>query len=212
MALISIVVFVESRRAAWFLPMDEQAIKSLHDDELVAQYLLTGATVCFEELWRRYARQVYRCSQGIVGDPAGAEDVTSETFLKAWRALDTYEPGQFRAWLLRITRTTSINYLQRASQRHERATGADYERMTNEKPGESASPEDLALAKQIQGFIEHLPPKQRIAIKLFYIDGCSYEQIATETGTSISAVKSALQNGVRMLRILCDVPTEGGAK
>ncbi len=75
--------------------------------------------------------------------------------------------------------------------------------MAEEKRVDSASPEDLALARQIQGLIGRLRPSQRVAVKLFYIDGYSYEEIAAMTGSPVQAVRSQIQNGIRKLRLLC---------
>jgi len=189
--------------------MYSESLTELSDDHLVARYVGTGAERYFEELWRRYSREIFRRCLRVVRNPAVAEEVTAETFIKALRAVGGYQPGQFRGWLWTIGKRLCLTHVQSASTQREQAVGIEFERMADEQHTGSASPEDLALARQIQGLIGRLPPAQRIAVKLFYIDGYSYEEISAETGNPVHLVKSQIQNGIRKLRLLCRTSSQG---
>src|ERR1700761_954795 len=92
--------------------MDTSDIRS--DEELIAAYL-SGEEAAFGELTQRHLRQVYSFALRLVGDSAAAEDISQETFLKAWKSLQKYDESssKFKTWLLRIARNTAIDYLRK---------------------------------------------------------------------------------------------------
>jgi RNA polymerase sigma-70 factor (ECF subfamily) len=180
--------------------MDARALAKLSDEELVRRFQTTGRPAFFEELWRRHCRMIHARCYAFVRDPDIADDLTAETFLKVLKSISSYRSERFEGWLIAIARTTCLNHLQRAHVRREKPHHGDERQvMDDSKP----SPEDSAWAAQVRDFVGQLPPKQRVAIKLYYIERYTYEEIAVETGQTVKAVKSHLQNGIRRLRILC---------
>ena len=165
-------------------------------------------TCCFfEELWRRHARLVFGRCYASIQNPAVAEELTADTFVKAWSALPAYHSGHFQHWLLTIARRLCINHLKSAHTVHEVAVGFEYERMTDDP-----TPEQQAIDAQLLRFVHELPPKQRVAIKLFYLDGHSYKDIGRITGDSLKSVKSHIYTGVRNLRVKCEAARQGAGK
>jgi RNA polymerase sigma-70 factor (ECF subfamily) len=135
----------------------------------------------------------------MVGDTSAAEDLASETFLKAFRSIDRYKTGSFTSWLYTIARYSCLNYLQRKWLRS-RPIYDDGRDDAFQTPSDDLSPEALALLAEIGDFINGLPDKQSLSAKLFYIEGCSYDEIAEITQQSAGAVKSHLQHALRKLR------------
>src|SRR5258708_39200884 len=83
------------------------------DTELVAG-TLRGSQDAFRELVVRFERPVYSLVQRMVQNPATAEDLAQEVFLKAYRRLDSYDPQwKFSSWLFKIAHNTTIDQLRR---------------------------------------------------------------------------------------------------
>src|SRR5881227_3973330 len=96
-----------------YLPTMAEHVKT--DAELVAS-TLRGSQDAFRELVVRFERPVYSLVQRMVQDPATAEDLAQEVFVKAFRALRSYDPRwKFSSWLFKIAHNTTIDHLRRGA-------------------------------------------------------------------------------------------------
>ena len=143
----------------------------------------------------------------ILSDPDATEDATQDAFLRAYRAIDQYRGGSFKAWLMRIVTNICYDYL-RAKQRHP-TTSLEALLVVDSAPGpamthKAESPEAYAerreLGQAIQTGISALPPDQRIALTLRDVAGMSYQEIAKSTRSSLGTVKSRISRGRAKLR------------
>ena len=83
------------------------------DSDIVIAYR-DGNLNAFDELVRRYMYRVYAFSYRLSGDQSIAEDVASETFVKVWKKLDSFdETKNFASWLFRIARNTTFDALRK---------------------------------------------------------------------------------------------------
>jgi RNA polymerase sigma-70 factor, ECF subfamily len=180
--------------------MKEQVALASADEELVREFQRSHASECFEELWQNYSRLVFGWCVDIVHDASAAHDLTSDVCVKVLASIGKYQSHSFRGWVYRITKHVCIDYLKDRWNRGRHWAFDDDEDRMADVPGGEPSPEERALLSQIHDFINGLPDRQRVAVKLFYFEGFSYEQIANKTGESEGAVKSHLQNAIRKLR------------
>jgi RNA polymerase sigma-70 factor (ECF subfamily) len=148
---------------------------------------------------------LYRVALRLTRVQADAEDLVQETYLKAFRAADRFEPGtNLRAWLFTILHNTARN-LARDRARHavsfdseavERAADATLD-------GIADTPETLllrdTLAPELQTAIDELPGAFRQAVWLRDVEEFSYAEIATVLGVPIGTVMSRISRGRRML-------------
>src|SRR5256885_6220535 len=129
---------------------------------------------------------LYRAALRLTRVPADAEDLVQETYLKAWRAADQFQPGtNLRAWLFTILHNSARN---RARDRAREALTVDseaVERAIDLPPGGSGlpeTPESLlmrdTLAPELQAAIDELPPQFREAVWLRDVEEFSYAEIA----------------------------------
>ena len=186
-------------------------------DEELALRAQAGSEQDFDALVNRYAPVVYRLARGITRGSQDAEDVVQETFLRAFRHLDTFAPSKatFKTWLLTIARNQSINVfgsLKRRTLRFlsefdidERGTQcSDNPFSSVEKDAESL----LAMKQEysrVEQALEGLPERQRTAMLLKAQHDMSYDQIAQVMNTSVSSVESLIFRGrKRLLEILED--------
>ena len=122
------------------------------------------------------------------GNKSDADDLAQDTLVKAYLSLTGYQDkGRFRSWLFKIAHNTFLNHMAR-----QRTTGSIDEARTlvsNSAADSSFEHQDLYLA------LRTLPPKERSAITLFYLNGYSIKDIAKITDASESAVKTQLSRG-----------------
>jgi RNA polymerase sigma factor (sigma-70 family) len=140
--------------------------------------------ISFHELYERHARDVYRFALFLTGNPAAAEDLTSDTFVRAWTARGTIRDATVRAYLLTIARN-----LWRDSRRRDRRL------VPLEDAGElavDATAEPLADLHWTERQLAQIAAGDRQALLLHSRDGLSYEEVAHRLDISVGAVKSRI--------------------
>ena len=137
----------------------------------------------------------------MVRDPAEAEDVTQEAFIKAYRALPGFRgESAFYTWLYRIGINAAKNWLIANGRMAPTASGVDSEDAEGYDSGEllrdTDTPERILMSQQIaktvNAAMDRLPEDLRIAITLREIDGLSYEEIANAMNCPIGTVRSRI--------------------
>jgi RNA polymerase sigma-70 factor (ECF subfamily) len=140
--------------------------------------------ISFHELYERHARDVYRFALFLTGNPATAEDLTSDTFVRAWTARGAIREASVRAYLLTIARN-----LWRDSRRRDRRL------VPLEDAGElavDATAERLADLRWTERQLAQIAAGDRHALLLHSRDGLSYEEVARRLDISVGAVKSRI--------------------
>ncbi|HWP99541.1 MAG TPA: sigma-70 family RNA polymerase sigma factor, partial [Vicinamibacterales bacterium] len=150
-------------------------LSTLPDGRLAA-LALAGSQAAFRELVRRYERPVLSLVTRLVRDPALAEDVAQESFLKAFQALASFDARRrFSSWLFRIAHHAALDALRR---RRPDAVTLD-DPAAGEPAVEPFDPTDrLALARALDDALGRLRPEHRAALVLRYHEGLSYAEIA----------------------------------
>ena len=161
------------------------------DDELVA-LAVAGDIRAFERLVERHRDTVYRVAARVTGDD-DADDVTQDTFLRAYHRLDRYRGnGAFRAWVLQIAHNTAVSTAGR------QPVGAI---SLSELEDEPAAAPAGTPADQVEGRerrrrldikVKGLSPQHRAVLVLRDIEGLSYDEIANITDTPVGSVKARL--------------------
>jgi RNA polymerase sigma factor (sigma-70 family) len=173
-----------------------EARTDVPDEQLVRQFVETGDTACFAELFSRHRRRIYFACRAFFENGNAAEDATQETFLRAFQNMHRFQDGNFCAWLMRIAKNVCID--QWRKQRPE--VGAEESQMdTIPAAGAVDEHADLRIAVQkLREEMDTLTREQRQCLEMA-IEGYSYEETAARTGLALKAVKSHIQNGRRML-------------
>jgi len=175
----------------------------------------------FEQDAMQYAPQLYSAALRMTRNPADAEDVVQETFLKAYRAYDSYTDGtNLKAWLYRILTNTYINTYRKKQRRPTETELGElqdlylYKRL-GETSGASQSAEadmpDAFVDSDVTDALDALPETFRLPVVYADVEGLSYKEIAEALDIPIGTVMSRLHRGRKALqKKLWDVAQEHG--
>ena len=160
----------------------------------------------FEAVALPHLDVVYSTTLRLVGDPAAAQDLTQETFLRALRSFHTFKPGtNCRAWLLRIAYNLFCNDYRRRQLRTAYPAAEDSDPLA-ELPASDPGPEEQALRQldeeALYRALAELPESFRVAVTLVEIQGLSCEEAAMVMGTPRGTVLSRLHRARARLRQL----------
>ena len=148
----------------------------------------------FRELYDREYTPVYRAIRAVVLDPAAAEDLTQETFVRAYRARHRYKPtAPPGAWLRRIGVNLAISYLRR--QKLARFLPARLYVTPHQREYDQADATDVVTKA-----LALLSPKLRAAVVLHYYEGLTREEIAAALGVPAGTVASRIAKAVAIMR------------
>ncbi|GJQ56301.1 MAG: RNA polymerase sigma-H factor [Rhodocyclaceae bacterium] len=169
-------------------------------DQLLVQNVQQGDRRAFDVLVLRYQQRIVKLIMRYVHDPAEAQDVAQEAFIKAYRALPSFRgESAFYTWLYRIAINTAKNHLVSLQRRPvdyslDLQDQENYE--ANARLRDEDSPEGIALQAELRQAVERtistLPEELRTAIMLREIDGLSYEEIATAMECPVGTVRSRI--------------------
>lgn len=168
-------------------------------DEVLAVRAREGDPRAFEVLLRRHQRMAFATALRIVGRRSDAEDATQDAFVTAWRRLPEFRgDAAFSTWLHRIVTTRALNQIRARSRHDDRRSGPDIADFADAvvPVTSDASPEAAvqagALVDALHTALAALSEQQRWCWVLRELQGCSYEEIADMTGTSVTAVRGRL--------------------
>jgi RNA polymerase sigma-70 factor (ECF subfamily) len=190
-------------------------------DQLLVERVQSGDKRAFDVLVSKYQRRLMRLVSRLVHDPAEAEDVVQETFIKAYRALRHFRgDSAFYTWLYRIGINTAKNYLVTLGRRTPTSTDTDAEQAETFDDGDNLrdinTPESMLASKQIaetvNAAMDLLPLELRTAIVLREIEGLSYEEISEIMACPIGTVRSRIFRAreviAEKLKPLLDMPID----
>jgi RNA polymerase sigma-70 factor (ECF subfamily) len=190
------------------------SLPNLDERALVAQ-AQTGDRAAFEELVRRFDRDVLRLALNLMKRPEDARDVYQEAFLKVYRNLHRFRfECSFYTWLYRIVTNVCLDHLRRRQARpedqapelntshHEEGITDFFERQREHRP--TLDPERSLFGKEIKVRIAHamerLSPRERIVFEMKHYQGLKLRAIGDALGTTEETVKNSLFRATRKLR------------
>jgi RNA polymerase sigma-70 factor (ECF subfamily) len=166
----------------------------------------------FSDQAMEFMPSLYTAALRMTRNPADAEDLVQDTYLKAYRAFETFKEGtNLKAWLYRILTNTFINSYRAKKRRPEETDIDDVENLylyrrlgglAGATAGRSAEEEvlDRFTETDVKEALESLPEQFRLAVLLGDVEGFSYKEIAEILDVPIGTVMSRLHRGRRALQ------------
>ena len=174
--------------------MEDVTVAGLDTPDAVhAAYLLHGP-------------EIYRFVLRGVGDPGLAQDVTQETFLKAWRAADRYDPtlSSLRVWLFGIARNAMIDHTRASQVRPWQGELVDPP-TAEQNAGSVEDPSEEVVGQWlVEEALRRISEHHRVAIVLTQLHERPYDEVAAELGVPVGTLRSRVFYGLKALRAAMD--------
>lgn len=174
-----------------------------HADLAAEQALVERARAdpdAFGALYDRYVDRIYRFAFHRTGGHADAEDVTAQTFHRAFERIGAYEwrGVPFGAWLFRIARNALVD-------RTRRGHAVSLDQIADGEPAADDAPCELALEArealdEVWAAVAQLAPMQRRAVTLYYGRDLSHAEVGRRLGRSEAAAKQLVYRAIKTLR------------
>lgn len=175
-------------------------MQSDYREQDLIQAAQKGNREAFGQLYEMYANRVYRYLLARLGEPADAEDVTAEVFIRAMQALPSYriKGAPFVSWLLRIAHNQAVNCVKRRARRREVPLVETLS--TTDDPEETALRQ--AMMSEVSQAMEGLTDLQREVLTLRFSADLTLAETAGVMNRRVQAVKFLQHSALRALRRL----------
>jgi RNA polymerase sigma-70 factor (ECF subfamily) len=169
------------------------------DERTLVERAIARDKEAFGALYDRHVVRVYRHIYYMVGNPAEAEDLTGQTFLQAWEAIERYQirGAPFSSWLLRIAHNLGVSYLR--SKREKVQLPETLQDQKSRNNPEEAVQTNLD-GERVREAILGLRDEQRQVIILRFIEDLDYKEVAEIVGKSVAAVRVIQHRALNALR------------
>jgi len=155
----------------------------------------------FELTMWPHMRAAYNLARWLVRNDQDAEDIVQESFLKAFKAKESFRGSEAKTWMLAIVRNTAMDFRRRLKGSLAVPVGDE----GHEPEDDSPDPESALIAEsrreQVRHAISHLAPEFREAIVLREIEGLSYKEMASVLGIPMGTVMSRLSRARNLLLV-----------
>jgi RNA polymerase sigma-70 factor (ECF subfamily) len=175
------------------------------DDESLMGLILDAEPEALGELYNRYGHLVFSLAFQTVGEPAAAEEITQDVFVRVWQRAEQYRPeqGKVRSWLATIARHRAIDHLRRRGVQPELRAVAWADESS--EPGSTIDglqqEAELDMQReQVHAAVSQLPREQEQVLVLAYFQGLSQSQIAAALDLPLGTVKTRIRLGMDKLR------------
>jgi RNA polymerase sigma-70 factor (ECF subfamily) len=182
--------------------------KALEDFRLIDEAVNNNDEQAFAKLMQRYKRPVYHMILKMVRNVDDAEDLTIESFAKAFRSLHKFKKDfSFSTWLFRIATNNTIDYIRKKRLNtlsiDNSFTDSDGDSVSIDVEDENLNPQEVTIKAQkeelMQVFVDKLPPKYQKLVRLRYFHELSYEEIAQELEAPLGTVKAQLHRARELM-------------
>ncbi len=176
------------------------------DDKQIIENYLNGDALSFEKILNKYLKPIYNFLYQFVNDVSQAEDLTQETFIKAWKNIRKFDRSKnFKIWLFTIAKNTAFDYLKKKKtipfSYFEDSEGNNYlEGIPEESILLNEIAEQKELIEKLEIKLNQIPEHYRVILKLHYQEDFSLSEIAEILGRPYNTIKVYRQRALSKLR------------
>ena len=172
-----------------------------YEDSYLVEKSLEGDKSAFATIVDRYKKQIYSIAYSMTHNHADADDLSQDTFIKAYENLRKFKLGtNFRAWLYRIAKNLCIDHLRRKKRFSEDDLDAQASSLPDGNPGPQEDMEASELMENITTAVDSLPKDQHTVVVLREMQGLGLKEIAKIMNSSESTVRWRLHYARKKLQ------------
>jgi len=179
-------------------------MKQIDEGEIIGR-VLGGDREAFSALVDTYKGPIFRLAFRMTGSAQDADDLTQETFLRAFQSLMRFRTGErFFPWLYTVSLNAIRNHLRKANTQLEETVGYKTPEATDPRddPAEAAMGQERG--RRLQGYLLRLPVPVREVLVLRFYEELSFEDIASVTGDTLSSAKMKVYRGLEKIRFMME--------
>jgi RNA polymerase sigma factor (sigma-70 family) len=176
------------------------------DEAALIEQARRGDVHAYNRLVLHYQELAFNVAVRVMKDPQTAEDMTQDAFVRAYKSLNKFRGGNFKAWLLRIVTNRCYDELRRHKRRPQTSIDEVTEAhegvafMASDGEGPEAYQQRMELIDAVESCLDELPEEQRLAAVLCDIEGHDYNEMAEIMAVSLGTVKSRISRARAKLR------------
>jgi RNA polymerase sigma factor (sigma-70 family) len=176
------------------------------DEAVLIERAKKGDIQAYNRLVLHYQELAFNIAVRLMKDSQTAEDMTQDAFVRAYKSLNKFRGGNFKAWLLRIVTNRCYDELRRHKRRPQTSIDEvteDHEGvafMVSDNEGPEAYQQRMELIEAVAHCLDGLPDEQRLAAVLCDIEGHDYNEMAEIMNVSLGTVKSRISRARSKLR------------
>lgn len=176
-------------------------MEDMQQEYELIQAFQAGDESAFDELYRRYARRIYRALYAYCSDEHLAEDLLQETFMRAYRGLKGFRfKSAFYTWLYRVALNTAHTQVRRRGRIKEQPLHSEEQVVASGSTDEAV--DGAYVRERIKGAMECLPRKQRQVFALRFYEGLKFGEVAAAMGISDGSARVNYHHAMEKLRLL----------
>lgn len=184
-------------------------------DEALLDYVCEGCPDCFAALFHRYFRQVFTVAFKILRDRTEAEDVLQEVFLAIFLQKERFDTskGSVRTWILQFAYFKSLlrrRYLRIRNFYNQEEIAEEQEARASDAPYDAIGLSRSEWTHLVEKGVATLSLKQRRAIELVHVEGCTLQEAADVQRESLANTRNYYYRGLKALRAFLQVKLEDG--
>ncbi|HUY69582.1 MAG TPA: sigma-70 family RNA polymerase sigma factor [Candidatus Tyrphobacter sp.] len=180
-------------------------LEDLSDEKLIRRYL-KGDETAFAVLLKRYLNPALSLARRFVGDPAKAEDVVQETFVKVWKNLKKFDTQKkFKPWLFAIAKNTALDWLNKRealpfSSFQANPENSFFENIVDSAPSVAFSADQKMASSSLRDLVSSLPGRYHSVLFLRHEKELSFREIAEKLEEPLNTVKSRYRRAIALIK------------
>jgi RNA polymerase sigma-70 factor (ECF subfamily) len=174
---------------------------SLSDEDLILLYKKEKSNLIMDNIYKRYGHLLLAIAIKYIRNREEAQDIVMNLFEKLGDKIAKHDIQNFKSWLHSTLKNECLMHLRKTKKINSTATIENLEDVVSESDSEEFYQTKEKVFNQLESSLAELKNEQRKSVELFYLENKSYVEIAEILNISLNNVKSAIQNGKRMLKL-----------
>jgi RNA polymerase sigma-70 factor (ECF subfamily) len=174
---------------------------SLSDEDLILLYKKEKSNLIMDNIYKRYGHLLLAIAIKYVRNREEAQDIVMNLFEKLGDKIAKHDIQNFKSWLHTTLKNECLMHLRKMKKINSTSTIENLENVVSESESEEFYKTKEKVFNQLESSLAELKNEQRKSVELFYLENKSYVEIAEILNISLNNVKSAIQNGKRMLKL-----------